>query len=113
MSVESSAESTTTFDETILEKLANGVWENLGLSWAEAYVNFKVYFSAKKALFENALIALNEYSAWLIEHNPEWTTVQITQTVKAVIDSQWLLDKVMKREFDVVWAWHNGSGGLG
>jgi hypothetical protein len=113
MSVESSAESTTTFDETIIEKLANGVWENLGLSWAEAYVNFKAYFSAKKALFENALIALNEYSAWLIEHNPEWTTVQITQTVKAVIDSQWLLDKVIKREFDVVWAWHNGSGGLG
>lgn len=98
MSVEPpSAEIIATFDESIVEKLVGTVWS---LGWAEAHVNFKIYFSNKKEFFENALIALKEYSAWLIEHNPEWTTAQITQTVKAVIGSQWLLDKVIKREFE-------------
>jgi hypothetical protein len=106
-----SAEITTTFDETIVQKLMGGVWIRDGLS--QAYKNFSAYFTSTKERYENALIAVNEYSAWLIERNPELTTAQITQDLTAVVDSQWHLDKVINRQFEAVWANVHRQGGLG
>jgi hypothetical protein len=63
-----SAEITTTFDETIVQKLMDGVWIRDGLS--QAHKNFTAYFTSTKERYENALIAVNEYSAWLIDISP-------------------------------------------
>jgi acyl-CoA synthetase (NDP forming) len=113
MSVEPpSVEITTTFDENIVQKLVVVVWSRSNLS--EAHSNLKAHFSSTKERYENALIALNEYSAWLIERNPDLATAQITQDLTAVVNLEWYLDKVIKRQFDAVWAIvHGRPGGLG
>jgi len=102
LTMEPSAEiaRSTAHDEDTLTNLAKTVW-----GWEHSsnneqpYSAFKVTFAARTAKFVEALTALDEYSTWLIENMPDWTTEQRTNQIRRNVRENYFLGALLNREF--------------
>lgn len=102
LTMEPSAEiaRSTAHDEDTLKNLAKTLWGWKHSSNNEQpYSAFKVAFAARTAKFVEALTALDEYSTWLIENMPDWTTEQRTNQLRRNVRENIFLGAVLNREF--------------
>jgi hypothetical protein len=98
LTMEPSAEiaRSTAHDEDTLKNLAKTLWGWKHSSNNEQpYSAFKVAFAARTAKFVEALTALDEYSTWLIENMPDWTTEQRTNQIRRNVRENIFLGAVL------------------